>query len=149
MTAHREGPSERVRLVLPIPPSPNRWKHHPMELHRQKNAYRKQAWAQAVVQVKPTRDPPERVRVRATFYMARLTRDEDNLTASLKFVGDCLKQRQTGDLWWRQSVADLCGYFTEDDPAHLILEKPVQLRVKTKREERLELEIEGIIEEAA
>jgi len=139
-----------MKLVLPIPPSPNGWKRtHPVALQVQKDEYREAAWVRAISQVKPTRDPPELVTIRATFYTARCTRDEDNLTASMKWVIDALKQRQTGHVRWRQGIADLCGYLVDDDPAHLTLDKPVQVRVKTKREERLEVEIIEVVERAA
>jgi hypothetical protein len=133
--------SDPVTLTLPIPPSPNRWKKHPMAQHVQKNEYRAACWLAAVQQHKPVRDPPERVRISATFYLARLIRDEDNATACLKWAIDCLKQEQTGEMRWRQGIADACGYLTEDDPAHMVLDKPVQVRVKHRSEERLELVI--------
>lgn len=107
-----------TRLVLPLPPSPNDWATHPMEQARQKNAYRRKVWIAALKQQRPMMHPPSMVVIAATFYLVNL-RDEDNLTGSLKWLIDSLKQEQTGKVRWRQGVADRKGYFIDDDPEHL------------------------------
>lgn len=131
-----------MKLVLPVPPGPNQWKRHPMALHRQKMEYQREAWLAAIRQHKPMRDPPEHVEVRPTLYLSRKIRDEDNAAASVKFALDALRQKQQGDLKWREGIAHLCGYFIDDDAEHMTLCLPVeQIRVKTDKERRLELEI--------
>ena len=86
------------------------------------------------------RDPPSCVRVQATLYLCKL-RDEDNATGSLKWTLDALRSEQRGHIRWRQGVADKCGYLYDDDLSHMRL-TVTQVRVKTRKEERLELEIE-------
>ena len=49
---------------------------------------------------KPMKDPPSRAQLHATFYVKQ-KRDEDNLTASLKWLLDAVKQRA-----WRSEGAD-------------------------------------------
>lgn len=128
-----------VKLVLPLPDSPNRWPSHPMAEHRAKNEYRRAAWVRLLMQGKPPRDPPQFVKVRATFYLPR-RRDEDNLAASLKWPCDTIKQDNGNDsLTWRQGVATECGWLVDDSPEHMEL---VAVEQVTDRENpRLELEL--------
>lgn len=131
-----------VKLVLPLPPSVlNNRKAHPMAEYRAKNKYRAECWAAAIKQVMPRarEDLPERVRVRATFYVRNRRDEADNLPASLKWALDCLKQEQTGSVKWRQGVYDEKGYLIDDDPAHCIAEQPTQHI--DRKNTRLELEL--------
>ena len=135
--------SDPVTLILPVPPSPNRWPSHPLARQREKNEYRKRCWAAAIVQAKPDRDPPCEVRVSATLYLCRL-RDEDNASASLKWTLDALKQRQEADPWWRQGIADQCGWFVDDSPVHMSLGDVTQERVPKRKHERVEITVESL-----
>lgn len=63
----------------------------------------------AISQVRPPKPPPERVKVRAHLRLWNL-RDDDNLTASIKWALDALKGE----------------YFVDDDPAHLTIESVTQ-----------------------
>lgn len=128
-----------MKLVLPVPPSPNRWKKHPIAQQVQKDRYRGEVWIAALKQAKPTRDPPKDVTVNATLYLCRM-RDEDNAAGSMKWALDALRSEQTGLVRWRRGIADLCGYFVDDDPNSLHLNVE-QVRVRTKAEERLEVEV--------
>lgn len=136
-----------MRLVLPVPPSPNKWKSNPFAQQAQKDEYRELAWVRALKQHRPLRDPPARVRVHATLYLCKL-RDEDNATGSLKWALDALRSEQRGHVRWRQGIADKCGYFVDDDPSRLTLTVE-QVRVKKRADERLELDIEAATQEAA
>lgn len=129
-------------LTLPLPPSPNRWPSHPIVLQREKDRYRAEAWVAAYRQRMPPLDPPRRVRIRARFYVPRHQRDPDNLTASLKWVFDALRQKQQGGCRWRNGIGELRGYFVDDDPAHLELEGVDQYT--DRRAPRLVLTIEPI-----
>ncbi|NIR76743.1 MAG: hypothetical protein GWO12_16830 [Gemmatimonadetes bacterium] len=115
----------QIDLTLPVPPSPNEWPKHPMQLARKKNHYRRQVWIEAIQQHKPWMEPPHKVVASATFYVWN-KRDEDNLTASLKWTLDALKRDQTGKMHWREGVADMKGYIIDDDPEHLTVVKPSQ-----------------------
>jgi hypothetical protein len=126
-------------MILPVPPSPNKWKSNPFAQQAQKDEYRELVWAKALRQGRPVRDPPERVRVHATLYLCKL-RDEDNATGSLKWTLDALRQKQQGHMKWRQGIADKCGFFVDDDSERLTLTVE-QVRVKHRPEERLELTI--------
>lgn len=112
-------------LLLPLPPSRNvvEGLRHPLHAHTAKRRYQKKCWAAAVSQQKPDRDPPEHVTIRAHFRVHNL-RDDDGL--DLKWVLDTLRQAQTGNLRWRKGLYDECGYFIDDDPAHLTLLKSTQ-----------------------
>lgn len=132
-----------MRLTLPLPPSPNRLKRNPFALQAQKDEYREACWIAALRQSKPDRDPPTKVALAATFYLARTMRDEDNLRASLKFPLDALRQKQTGAMRWRNGLADKCGYFVDDDPGHLTIALVEQVKVSTVKEERLVLTLES------
>ena len=125
-------------MILPVPISPNRWKSNPYAQQAQKDEHRAQVWAAALLQGRPTRDPPDRVHITATFYLCKL-RDEDNL--SVKWTLDALRAKQQGAMRWRQGIADQCAYFVDDSPDHMTMDKPVQVKVKTRKEERLVLEI--------
>ena len=125
-------------MILPVPLSPNRWKSNPFARQAQKDEHRKAVWTAALAQGRPTRDPPQRVHVRAVFYLCKL-RDEENLVT--KWTTDALTQRQAGAMRWRQGIADKCGYMIDDDPAHFTMDKPTQVKVRTRKEERLELTI--------
>lgn len=129
-----------MRLVLPVPPSPNDWPRHAMALHRAKNKYRRICWMEAIQQHRPDREPPPLVVVLATYHTVR-RRDADNLVGGLKWVLDALKREQRGDVAWRQGVADLCGYFVDDDPGHLRLGRVAQERTEHFDDERLEVEL--------
>ncbi len=120
-----------VRLFLPLPPSPNSLGGHHHALHRAKRKYQREAWVAAVCQDPPSDPPPARVIVRADFRVRNL-RDDDNLSASLKWVLDALRQRQRGKLHWRQGLYDQRGYFVDDDPTHLIL-SDVSQRIDRKQ----------------
>lgn len=133
-----------IRLTLPLPPSVNTWPRHGLQLHRKKNEYRKMAWARAVTQARPLRDPPARVRVEARFYLRNL-RDEDNLKGSLKWAMDALTLKQTGSLRWRQGVYDLCGYLVDDSPDCCRIGRPEQ--EIDRKNPRLELTITPTDEE--
>lgn len=131
-----------MNFVLPLPISPNRREKHPIKQQVQKDEYRKAAWEAALRQHKPSRDPPAKVVVKATLYLAKLLRDDDNANGSVKWVLDALRQKQQGAMRWRQGIADLCGYFIDDDPSHLTLAGKVQqVKVAHRKEERCELEI--------
>lgn len=115
----------KVELWLPIPPPPNRTRFgSPRGAHFEKKAYQKAAWLAAVTQQTPDHDPPSKVIVSAHFKLYGPLRDEDGL--DLKWVLDALRQEQRGKLGWRQGLYVPCGYFVDDDPAHLTLEKPTQ-----------------------
>jgi len=131
---------DTVRLDLPLPFSQNDIASHHMEEHREKNRYRKATWAEACAQQRPTLDPPEVVRVGALFHVGRLW-DDDNRAQAMKWILDCLKQRQTGSLRWRQGLFDLCGYFVDDDPDHLHLEAVPAQSLREGRENRAEIYI--------
>lgn len=137
-----------VRLLLPVPPSPNARPRHPQASHRAKNQYRRTCWMEAIQQHRPDRQPPPLVVVFATYYTIQRW-DADNLVGGLKWVLDGLKQKQHGDIAWRQGVADLCGYFVDDDPGHLRLGRVGQERVEHRTDERLEVQIVAVAEEAA
>ena len=109
-----------MKLVLPLPPSPNRRKANPFAEHREKRAYQAATWLSACAQHRPQRRPPEVVVVEAVLFLPR-KRDDDNATASVKWALDALRREQAGDLRWRQGVADLCGYFVDDAPQYLRL----------------------------
>lgn len=129
-----------MKLTLPLPPSPNTLPAHHMAAHREKNDYRRRCWVEAIGQHKPWRDPPEKVVMFARFRLLR-KRDEDNLAASLKWVLDALKQKQEGDVWWRQGVYDRCGYLLDDGPDHLALASTTQETVGHVKDAALEIEI--------
>lgn len=105
-----------------IPPAPNDWPKHHMAEHRAKNKYRAYAWAQAVQQVKPPRDPWEKVIVNARFHLWTLRDELDGLPGSLKWLLDALKQKQSGSdasvRHWRNGLAVECGYFIDDHPKY-------------------------------
>lgn len=109
-----------IVLELPLPPSPNTVNsRNPLVRHAAKRKYQRKAWREAIMQVYPMLDPPQRVTVSAAFRVWAL-RDEDNLAASLKWVLDALRQRQTGKDW-RDGVYSQCGYIVDDSPEHMTL----------------------------
>jgi hypothetical protein len=133
-----------MKLVLPLPPSVNQRRPHPMAEYRAKNEYRKQAWARACQQAMPRaeQDLPRLVRVHATFFVRNRRDRVDNLPGSLKWALDTLKARQTGDVAWRQGMYDQKGYLIDDSEAYCapgVLEQHVE-----RRNPRLELVIEPI-----
>lgn len=128
-----------IRLTLPLPPSPNEWPSHHMAEHRAKRKYQREAWLAAVQQSKPPRHPPKRVKIAVTLYVYR-ERDEDGITGSLKWLLDALRQKQRGNLRWREGIADRCGYFIDDDPSHLELVSADQETVGLN-EQRVEITI--------
>lgn len=138
-----------MRLTLPLPPSPNQWPSHHLAHHRAKFEYQRRAWLRAIQQHRPLRDPPRHVRVVAVLHHTGQPRDQDNAVASLKWALDALKQRQAGALRWRQNAYDLCGYFIDDDPEHLMLASVGQHRVRRRDDRRLELEITDLRKERA
>ena len=129
-------------LELPAPPSPNTRPRHPMAMVRWKNKTKADTWTRAVQQCRPFTDPPQRVRVTAHFRLWNL-RDEDNLYASLKATLDALKQNQptTDNLKWRHGVCECRGYFWDDSPKHLTLEKPTQKIDRKNRGLTLAIEV--------
>jgi len=80
------------------------------------NAYKIDAWAAAVQQVKPSPDPPARVRV-SLAYRFHSRRDPPNLYVDAKVVLDTLKQvHPTRDkLRWKSGMFLMRGYFVDDD----------------------------------
>lgn len=119
-----------VELSLPEPPSPNEVSSaahaHPMQAVRMKNQYKRRCWVEAMGQVTPTVDPPEKVVVKAHFRLHNL-RDEDNLTASLKYALDALRCPQKGeDVSWRQGLAERKGYLLNDAPPNCAVLRPTQ-----------------------
>lgn len=123
---HTDPPEIQVlRLTLPVPPSPNNWPSHPMQHHREKSAYKRTVWWAACEQSPPMAHPPERVVMFAHFFLHAL-RDEDNLKGSLKWLVDALKQKQTGEVRWRDGIADTKGYYVDDSPDRLTILEPVQ-----------------------
>ncbi len=114
-----------IRMVLPLPPSPNEYPGHYMQITRVKNSYRAECWNAAVSQQRPPRDPPAHVTISPAFFTSR-TWDADNLASALKFPLDCLKQLQRGRMRWRSGLYTACGYFIDDDPGHMTLELPTQ-----------------------
>lgn len=131
-----------VRLTLPLPPSPNRWKKHPLAFQRQKDEYREAAWLAAIQQHKPTHEPPPMVLLVATLYLARMMRDDDNLKGSMKFPLDALRRNQTGAMRWRNGLYVEQGYFVDDDPKHLTIVRVEQIKVAKVADERLVLTLE-------
>ena len=131
-------------LVLPLPPSGNLAEAgHPIETQKRKDRYRGQVWFAAGKQAIPrhVEDLPEKVRVRAVFYVEAL-RDDDNLHWGFKWVLDALKQKQRGKMRWRQGVADQKGYLIDDDPAHCEVAKPEQQ--VDRANPRLEITLEAV-----
>lgn len=119
-----------VVLELPEPPSPNEVSRstyaHPAQGVRLKNAYKRKCWTRAMSQVTPTTDPPEKVVVKGHFRLHNL-RDEDNLSASLKYVLDALRCPQEGeDVRWRQGLAERKGYLRDDAPPNCAVLRPTQ-----------------------
>ena len=137
--------NEPLTLVLPLPPSPNRRAGNFYVAHSAKRKYQLAVWAAAYQQVVPPLEPPERVRVSARFYV-HAKRDPDNLTASLKYVLDALRQQQSSRAW-RQGLGAWRGYFVDDDPAHLELGDVEQ--AVDRKNKRLELTIEDYPRKAA
>lgn len=134
-----------MKLVLPLPPSPNRSRGR-WALYRAKRAYQRECWLAACGQELPPHTPPAHVRVKAARYYAKHPQDDDNAVASLKWPLDALKQLQRGKLDWRQGVCPTRGFFVDDDPGHLTLLGVEQVKVNRIVDERLEL---IIIKEAA
>ena len=116
-----------MRLILPLPPARNAQggRTSPKAAHWVKRRYQTRAWVAAVQQQRPTLDPPAKVRVTAHFKIYGPLRDDDGL--DMKWVLDALKQKQKGSLAWRLGLFDQCGYFVDDDPSRLELEKPTQV----------------------
>lgn len=114
-----------IKLVLPVPPSPNSKLSHPMQAHRAKRAYQWTTWIRAVSQHTPKLDPPAKVRIDARFFYRAHPRDADNLIGSLKWTIDALRQKQANPDW-RRGLADRCGYFVDDSPAHMEIGEVVQ-----------------------
>lgn len=98
-----------IRLDLPEPPNIANARLHWRAKHRKRKAYMHDAYYLAVAQHRPPKEPPEHVKIRAHLRLWNL-RDEDNLTASIKWALDALRG----------------AYFVDDDPAHLTLESVTQ-----------------------
>ena len=128
-----------MKLVLPLPISPNAAPTNGLHRHGHKRRYQKTVWVAAVMQHKPSIDPPVAVVVSAEFFVHSL-RDEDNLKASLKDLLDALRQKQTGNIDWRQGLYDQCGYFIDDNPAHMTLGSVTQQ--VDRKNKRVEVTIE-------
>lgn len=132
-------------LRLPVPPAPNRFPSHHMALHNAKMRYQGKAWLAAIQQHLPSQEPPAFVTLHAMFLLVH-PRDDDGLF--IKWVLDALKQKQIGrygkppKLNWRHGLYDKAGYFQDDDPTHLRLERPWQERCSSRKLEELVLEIE-------
>ena len=111
-----------MTLFLPLPPSPNRTPTgHWAVRHRAKRDYQLECWVAAYDRAIPPsgEDIPRKVEVSAVFYVKR-KRDEDNLTASLKWTLDALKWNQPSHAW-KRGIGDQRAYFFDDDPDHLTL----------------------------
>lgn len=114
-----------TRLELPEPPSVNALPSHPMQRHKAKRDYQRRTWVKACIQSPPPVNPPQTVRIDAHFRLHAL-RDEDNLTASLKWVFDSLRWMQA-DIRFRSGVYENRGYFIDDGPEYLTLGKVTQV----------------------
>lgn len=130
-----------MRLVLPLPPSPNKRSSHWAVEQRAKNEYRAACWIQAVKQAMPRaiEDLPAKVIVQATFYLRNRRDEADNLPGSLKWTLDTLKAKQTGKLDWRQGLYETKGFLIDDGPDHCEALPPTQYL--DRKEPRVELEI--------
>jgi hypothetical protein len=110
----------RLIFELPVPPSPNtKPRSHWGEIHKWVKAAKRDAWFAALEQHVPIHDVPVKVRIHAIFVLEKF-RDQDNLVASLKPVLDALKLPRTQQAW-REGIAELKGYFFDDDPEHMTL----------------------------
>lgn len=98
-----------ISLALPEPPNLANARWHWRKKNRLRKGYIEEAWYMAIRQHRPPKQPPERVRIRAHLRLWNL-RDDDNLTASLKWPIDALSGR----------------YFVDDDPAHMEIESVTQ-----------------------
>jgi hypothetical protein len=116
-----------TRLILPLPVSPNSWGGHPIAVQVRKDRYRAQVWASAVRQAMPraVQDLPQRVRIDVELSVWNRL-DDDNATASCKWLIDALKAVQTGRCRWRAGVYETKGYLIDDGPAHMELGDVVQ-----------------------
>lgn len=93
---------------------------------RWKNETKRATWFAACSQRTPKSKPPEKVTIDAHFRLHNL-RDEDNLTASLKYALDALRIPRKGESFpWREGLAERKGYFVDDSPEHMVLNKPTQ-----------------------
>lgn len=124
-----------IEFHLPIPPSRNKVeKAHPIHTHKAKRKYQRAAWAAAVSQHKPFRDPPEQMMIKCHFRLYGPLRDEDGL--DVKWVLDALRQHQVGNQRWRRGLYTECGYFVDDSPRHLIVSKSTQEIDRSVRKDR-------------
>jgi hypothetical protein len=110
-------------MGLPLPPRRNELEAmHPIHKGKRKNAYRARVWVAAIQQHKPSLEPPEHVHLKTMFHVKRAG-DEDGY--DLKWLLDTFGQKQkTG---WRQGIADLKGFYIDDDPAHLTWDRPLHV----------------------
>ncbi len=108
-----------VRLELPLPPSPNAHEQHPMQLVKQKNRYKSNAFFSACSQSPPLTHPPERVGILWELHVKRL-RDEDNAWASIKWALDAIRQPRKGETFrWRRGISESKGWIVDDDKVHV------------------------------
>jgi hypothetical protein len=130
-----------VYLRLPVPPSPNlRPRSHWAAIHRWTREIKRTAWFAAIEQHAPTKHPPEKVRIIVMFRLRRKL-DHDNLVASLKPVLDALKLPK-GVAKWRDGIGEEKGYFTDDDPDHMV--ELVVGQGKTKEEPYVSMWIQEV-----
>lgn len=128
VTSHPARSVRRMALSLPLPPIvANNRRAHYMAEHKEKNKYRAECWAAAVLQRIPTASPPDHVTAFPLFRVWNKM-DDDNASSALKYVLDTFSLKQKGRLHWRgMGWSAPCGYWVDDDPKHLTVEKPVQV----------------------
>jgi hypothetical protein len=109
VTLNEPGGPCRIVLELPEPPNIANARLHWAAKQRHRKAYMHDTYLLAMSQHRPPKPVPQKARIAAHLRLWNL-RDEDNLTASLKWVLDALKG----------------VYFVDDSPAHLEVAKPTQ-----------------------
>lgn len=102
-------------LELPEPPGQSGQKGWRSQWWKVR-AYKADAWAAAVQQVRPSPDPPRRVRVHLHYRLWNL-REQPNLYVDAKPVLDALKQTPSSrdKLAWKNGMFLMRGYFVDDD----------------------------------
>lgn len=109
MTGHfsRRAPAAKrgldgLELVLPLPPSINTRRAHPMAEYRAKNEYRGAAWLRACEQAMPSAeaDLPPCVVVHAAFFVRNRCDRVDNLPAARWGMKVLMGAHKKLDNWW-------------------------------------------------
>lgn len=109
-----------------------------MQLVKQKNRYKRDAFFRACEQIPPSAHPPERVYLLWEMHVIR-RRDDDNAWASLKWTLDAIRQPRKGESFaWRQGISERKGWIVDDDSAHVLHQ---HLEQYVKREAMLVLTI--------